>query len=173
MYQYVQLVYIRICISVTWDQARLVAFLHCMPMGKYLNASCFVWTSQDHPILSVLWKIISSVMILVPLIDRNRITGKGYLRSYDIISCFFINHDTMVLNTCKGYQTPHLVKARRLVCSMTIPHLIGEWPGLDLGSNFTLTCGCHRIPISHRLDESSKKCINFMPLCFLVQKLYK
>ena len=40
----------------------------------------------------------------------------------------------MVLKTSKWYQTARLAKARRLVCSMTIPHnLVGEWPDLDLG----------------------------------------
>ena len=31
-----------------------------------------------------------------------------------------------VLKTSKWYQAARLVKARRLVCSMTILHLIGE-----------------------------------------------
>ena len=79
----------------------------------------------------------------------------------------------MVLKTCKWYQTARLVKTRRLVCSMTIPHnLIGEWPDLDLWSKFKLTCECHRILISHRLDESNKNVV-IVCLCFLVQKLYK
>ena len=98
-------------------------------------------------------------------------TGKGHLRSCNVINCFFlINRDIMILKTCKWYQTARLVKARRLVCSMTIPHnLVGEWPDLDLGSNFKLTCEYQRILISHRLDESNQKCIYFMSLCFLFQ----
>ena len=79
----------------------------------------------------------------------------------------------IVLMTCKWYQTARLVKARRLVCSMAIPHnLIAEWPDLDLVSNFKLTCECHRILILHRLDESNTKFINCVSLCFLVQNLY-
>ena len=71
-------------------------------------------------------RFISSEMILVPLIDRG--TGKGHLRSCDVINRFVsIYHDMMALKTCKWYQTAHLVMARRLVCSMTIHHnLIGE-----------------------------------------------
>ena len=43
--------------------------------------------SESKPtIISVLCKIISSVMILVPLIDRG--TRKGHLRSYDVINRF-------------------------------------------------------------------------------------
>ena len=59
--------------------------------------------SQNHPILSLLWKIISSVMILVPLIDRD--TGKSHLRSCDVINRFLsIHHDMMVLKTSKWYH---------------------------------------------------------------------
>ena len=112
-------------------------------------------------------------MILVPLNDRG--TGKGLLRSCDAINRFLsINHNMMALKTSKWYQIARLVKACRLVCSMTIPrNLIGEWPDLGLGSYFKLTRYCHRILISHRLDDSNnkKKCINFMSLCFLVEKL--
>ena len=63
----------------------------------------------------------------MPLIDRG--TGKGHLRSCNVINRFFVNkaHDgAKDFLSCKWYQTSRLVKARRLVCSMAIPHnLIG------------------------------------------------
>ena len=77
-----------------------------------------------------------------------------------------IRHDMMVLKTCKWYQTARLVKPRRLVCSMTISHnLVGEWPGLDLGSNFKLTCECYRIPICIASTRATK---NVLILCLYV-----
>ena len=51
-----------------------------------------------------------------------------------ISSLLPINHDTMVLKTCKRYQTARLVKTRRLTCNMTItPPPIGclDPPDLD------------------------------------------
>ena len=63
------------------------------------------------------------------------------------------------------YLTARLVKTRRLACSMTIPHnLISESLDLDLRSNFKLTCECHRILISHSLDDSNKKCMKYMSI---------
>ena len=41
-------------------------------------------------------------------------THSGPKRSCEVISSLLpINHDTMVLKTCEGYQTARLVKTRR------------------------------------------------------------
>ena len=120
-----------------WPEVRSDSWsLHYKPMGKYWNAPFFEEMSQNHPILSGLWRMISSVMIQVSFIDMD--TGKGHLRSCEVISSLLpINHDTMVLRTCKRYQTARLVKTRRLTCSMTISPAptIGSWPDLDLRSS--------------------------------------
>ena len=91
--------------------------------------------SQNHPIISGIWQLISSVMIQVSF--TNRVNGKGHLRSCEVISSLLpINRDTMVLKTCKRYQTARLVKTRRLTCNMTItPAPIGSWSDLDLSSS--------------------------------------
>ena len=47
-------------------------------------------------------------------------TGKGHLRSYEVINSFLlIDHDVIVLKTCRWYQTACLVMKRRLIYDVT------------------------------------------------------
>ena len=136
-----------------WPEVRPDSWsLHYKPIGKYWNAPCFDETSRSHPILSWLWRIISSVMIQVSFTDRH--TGKGHLRSCEVISSLLpINHNTMMLKTCKRYQTAHLVKTRRLTCNMTItpaPYWVMTWPRPEV--KFKLTNESH-----HTRFESSRR----------------
>ena len=127
---------------------------------------------KNHPFLSGLWRIISSVMILVSFTDRD--TRQGHLRSCEVISSLLpINHDTMVLKTCKRYQL--LVWSRRVVWHakwLSSPPPTGSWPDLDLMSSLNdlwkSSCTCFE---SSRREKHNDA--NPLSLSFLVQKWYK
>ena len=112
------------------------------------------------------WPIISSVKIQGSFIDR--VTGEGHLRSCEFISSLLpINHDTMVLKTCKRYQTVRLIKTRRLPCIMTnipAPYWVMTWPRHEV--KFKLT-----YDVSHGREKHNGA--NPTSLPFLVQKLYR
>ena len=111
-------------------------------------------------------------MIQVSFTDRD--TGKGHLRSCEVISSSLpINHDMMVLKTCKWYQTVSLVKTRRLTCNMTItPAPIGSWPDRDLRSS--LNWPMKVIMYIFRIVSTRKTqwCQSHFSI-FLVQKLFR
>ena len=125
--------------------------------------------SQNHPILSGLWRIISSVMI-VSFTDRD--TRKGHLRSCEVISSLLpINHDTMVLKTYKWYQTARLVKTSRLTCNMTItpaPNWVMTRPRPEV--KFKLSYEGHHAHVSNRLDK--KNTMVLIPCLYLSFKSY-
>ena len=94
-------------------------------------------------------------MTRVPFTVRG--TGRDYLRSCEVINSFWpINHEMIVLKTCKWHQTDCLVMTRQLVPSMTF-----------LGQLFKLTYLGHYIPCYFvmisgdlNIDLTRKSCLH-------------
>ena len=172
-YHHAQFVYLRICISVTWGQVRFM-ILTLRAYGKILKCAQLRVNGSKPP-------NSFSIMTDYLICDDPGVTyWQGHReRSSDVMevisSLLPINHDTMVLKTCKRYQTARLVKTRRLKCSMTIipaPHWVMTWPRPEV--KFKLSYGSHNV---HTCFESSRRekhnGANPMSLSVLVQKLYR
>ena len=140
-----------ICISVTWGQVRFMIFT-LQAYGKILKCAK-LRVNESKPPNS--FRIMTDYLIC----DDPGVTyWQGHReRSSEVMevirSWLPINHDTMVLKTCKWYQTVRLVKTRRLLCSMAITTNIRSWPDIDLRSSFKLTYESHHVHISNCLDE--------------------
>ena len=98
-------VYLRICISVTWGQARIVTF-SLQAYGKILKCLLLrVNESKPHNSFSIMEDYLIGD-------DPEAAYWQGHReRSSEVVwrhkSYFLsINHDIMALKTCKWYQTP-------------------------------------------------------------------
>ena len=160
----------------TWGQVRFVIFT-LQAYGKILKCA-LLRVNESKPPNS--FRIMTDYLFCDdPGVTYWQGHRKGHLRSCDVISSLLpINHDMMVLNTSKRYQTSRLVKTRRLTCSMTITpasYWVMTWPRPEV--KFKLTYWSPKTYESPKKVESSRRekhnGANPMSLYFLVPKLYR